>query len=132
VTPGRGRRNKRDLVARGPARPPTYAQAFATRRAPWSIAAAARAGQLYEHWPRWAPLAAAAFESCIASAKDLDWGDDWSRTCERELHRLRPRDYPLPSEIKPEAQYEPTMSMSLANVLEAPEEAFEKPKPATN
>ena len=51
------------------------------------------------------------FETCLKAATDYSWYNEWSRLCERELNQMKPTEYPLASEIKPEAGYVST-SMS--------------------
>ena len=45
------------------------------------------------------------FETCLKAATDYSWYNEWSRLCERELNQMKPTEYPLASEIKPEAGY---------------------------
>jgi len=45
------------------------------------------------------------FETCLKAATDYSWFNEWSRLCERELNQMKPTEYPLASEIKPEAGY---------------------------
>ena len=45
------------------------------------------------------------FEKCLKAATDYSWYNEWSRLCERELNQMKPSDYPLSSEVKPEAGY---------------------------
>jgi len=45
------------------------------------------------------------FETCLKAATDYSWYNEWSRLCERELNQMKPTEYPLSSEIKPEAGY---------------------------
>ena len=56
-----------------------------------------------------------AFKSCLASATRASWYNEWSRLCERELNQLAPAQFPLASEMKPEAQHVPT-TMAAAGV----------------
>ena len=49
------------------------------------------------------------FEKCLKAATDHSWYNEWSRLCERELNQMKPSDYPLSSEVKPEAGYVSTM-----------------------
>jgi TolA-binding protein len=128
-----------------------YLDVFRLRQAHWTIAAAARigelhqdfAGQLYtaeipgdlpdtDAWgnhPRelyCAELedragkiedqAVGAFESCLTAATRESWYNEWSRLCERELNQLEPVQFPLSSEIKPEADQAPTV-MSPARLI---------------
>jgi TolA-binding protein len=45
------------------------------------------------------------FEKCLKAATDYSWYNEWSRLCERELNQMKPTEYPLSSEWKPEAGY---------------------------
>jgi tetratricopeptide (TPR) repeat protein len=56
------------------------------------------------------------FETCLKAATDYSWYNEWSRLCERELNQMKPTEYPLASEIKPEAGYVST-SMSETPVI---------------
>ncbi len=49
------------------------------------------------------------FETCLKAATDYSWFNEWSRLCERELNQMKPTEYPLASEVKPEAGYVSTM-----------------------
>jgi type I site-specific restriction-modification system R (restriction) subunit len=49
------------------------------------------------------------FEKCLKAATDYSWYNEWSRLCERELNQMKPTEYPLSSEVKPEAGYVSTM-----------------------
>ena len=53
------------------------------------------------------------FDNCLKAATDYSWYNEWSRLCERELNQMKPSEYPLSSEVKPEAGYvSTTMSPS--------------------
>ena len=43
------------------------------------------------------------FRACMTAATQQSWYNNWSRLCERELNQLQPVEFPLASEIKPEA-----------------------------
>jgi hypothetical protein len=45
------------------------------------------------------------FDKCLKAATDYSWYNEWSRLCERELNQMKPSEYPLASEVKPEAGY---------------------------
>ena len=110
------------------------------KQAQWTIASAARVGQIYsdfagqlytaeipkdlkeqDEWgnqPRQIfcdaledkaePIEAKAvdgFEKCLKAATEQSWYNEWSRLCERELNQMKPSEYPLSSEVKPEAGY---------------------------
>ncbi len=117
-----------------------YLDVFGMKQAQWTIASAARVGQLYtdfvgqlytaeipkdlkeqDEWgnrPREIfcdalvdkaePIenkAVEGFEKCLKAATDYSWYNEWSRLCERELNQMKPSEYPLSSEVKPEAGY---------------------------
>jgi tetratricopeptide (TPR) repeat protein len=117
-----------------------YLDVFGMKQAQWTIASAARVGQIYsdfsgqlytaeipkdlkeqDEWgnrPREIycdkledtaePIEAKAvdgFEKCLKAATDQSWYNEWSRLCERELNQMKPTEYPLSSEVKPEAGY---------------------------
>jgi hypothetical protein len=53
------------------------------------------------------------FDTCLKAATDYSWYNEWSRLCEKELNQMKPSEYPLSSEVKPEAGYvSTTMSPS--------------------
>jgi hypothetical protein len=56
------------------------------------------------------------FEKCLTAATEQSWYNEWSRLCERELNQMKPSEYPLSSEVKPEAGYVST-SMSPTPVI---------------
>ena len=117
-----------------------YLDVFGMKQAQWTIASAARVGQIYsdfsgqlytaeipkdlkeqDEWgnrPREIycdkledtaePIESKAvdgFEKCLKAATDQSWYNEWSRLCERELNQMKPTEYPLSSEVKPEAGY---------------------------
>ncbi|HVU53071.1 MAG TPA: tetratricopeptide repeat protein [Polyangia bacterium] len=117
-----------------------YLDVFGMKQAQWTIASAARVGQIYsdfagqlytaeipkdlkeqDEWgnrPREIfcdaledkaePIEAKAvdgFEKCLKAATEQSWYNEWSRLCERELNQMKPSEYPLASEVKPEAGY---------------------------
>src|SRR5499427_7519370 len=45
------------------------------------------------------------FEKCLKAATDYSWYNEYSTLCERELNQMKPTEYPLSSEMKPEAGY---------------------------
>jgi len=54
------------------------------------------------------------FDTCLKAATDYSWYNEWSRLCEKELNQMKPSEYPLSSEVKPEAGYvSTTMSPSM-------------------
>jgi hypothetical protein len=89
-----------------------YLTAFASREAPFDVAAAARIGQLYQLFDRDIPgevlddKAAAAFEKCFdMSAKRVRY-DEWFRLCVHELTVLKPVEFPKAHEVVPEESVE--------------------------
>ena len=127
-----------------------FLEVFKLRQAQWTIAAAARVGQLHQDFagqlytaeiPKdlpdtdaWGnhprdlycealeakaePIEAKAlegFRACLSAATQQSWYNQWSRLCEQELNQLQPVEFPLASEIKPEAGYVP-MSLAPASV----------------
>ena len=126
------------------------------KQAQWTIASAARVGQIYsdfagqlytaeipkdlkevDEWgnqPRQIycdaledkaePIEAKAvdgFEKCLKAATEQSWYNEWSRLCERELNQMKPSEYPLSSEVKPEAGYVSTTMSPTPRGLRAPE-----------
>ncbi len=56
-----------------------------------------------------------AYRACLTAATQQSWYNNWSRACERELNQLRPVEFPVASEVKPEAGYVP-VSMAPASL----------------
>ena len=63
------------------------------------------------------------FETCLKAATDYSWYNEWSRLCERELNQMKPTEYPLSSEIKPEAGYVSTTMSPTPVITELSESA---------
>ncbi len=61
------------------------------------------------------------FDTCLKAATDYSWYNEWSRLCERELNQMKPSEYPLSSEVKPEAGYVSTTMSPSPVVLELSE-----------
>lgn len=40
------------------------------------------------------------FKFCLATATNVRWFNEWSRTCETELNGLNPREYPIAAELR--------------------------------
>ena len=55
------------------------------------------------------------FRACLDAATQQSWFNNWSRACERELNQLRPVEFPVASEVKPEVGYVP-MSIGPASL----------------
>jgi hypothetical protein len=133
-----------------------YLEVFGMKQAQWTIASAARVGQIYSDFAgqlytaeipkdlkeqdEWGnrpkeiycdkledtaePIEAKAvdgFEKCLKAATDQSWYNEWSRLCERELNQMKPSEYPLSSEVKPEAGYVSTTMSSTPVVGELSE-----------
>jgi TolA-binding protein len=119
-----------------------YLDVFKLRQAQWTIAAAARVGQLHQDFagqlytadiPKDLPdsdawgnhprdlycealedkaekvevKAVESFRACLTAATQQSWFNNWSRLCERELNQLKPAEFPVSSEAKPEVGYVP-------------------------
>jgi len=119
-----------------------YLDVFKLRQAQWTIAAAARVGQLHQDFagqlytaeiPKDLPdtdpwgnhprdlycealedkaekvevKAVDSFRACLSAATQQSWFNNWSRLCERELNQLKPAEFPVSSEAKPEVGYLP-------------------------
>ena len=127
-----------------------YLDVFKLRQAQWTIAAAARIGQLHQDFagqlytaeiPKdlvdtdaWGnhprdlycealeekaqPIETKAiegFRACLSAATQQSWYNQWSRLCEQELNQLKPVEFPVASEVKPEAGYVP-MTLAPASI----------------
>jgi TolA-binding protein len=49
------------------------------------------------------------YELCLRAAQEQSRFDGWSALCESELNQLRPNDFPLAGEIRPQPGYAPVM-----------------------
>jgi tetratricopeptide (TPR) repeat protein len=49
------------------------------------------------------------YDLCLKAATTQSWFNEWSTMCEVELNQMRPTDYPLSAEQKPEAGYMSTL-----------------------
>ena len=45
------------------------------------------------------------FEFCLKTATQVRWFNEWSRSCEQELHALNPTKYPVAAELRGQANY---------------------------
>ena len=61
------------------------------------------------------------FDTCLKAATDYSWYNEWSRLCEKELNQMKPSEYPLSSEVKPEAGYVSTTMSPSPVVMELSE-----------
>lgn len=68
------------------------------------------------------------FEKCLQAATEQSWYNEWSRLCERELNQMKPSDYPLASEVKPEAGYVSTAMSATPVISELSTEVAASPK----
>ena len=41
----------------------------------------------------------------MKAATDQSWYNEWSRLCDREQNQMKPTEYPISSEVNPEAGY---------------------------
>ncbi len=60
--------------------------------------------------------AVAGYELCLKAATKESWFNEWSAMCEVELNQMQPSEYPLAVELRPEAEYVPTL-MTPAKVV---------------
>lgn len=60
------------------------------------------------------------FSTCLETATKYSWYNGWSRLCERELNQLRPAEYPLSAEIKPDVSPGPITITPVAAISELP------------
>jgi hypothetical protein len=139
-----------------------YLDVFGMKQAQWTIASAARVGQIYSDFAgqlytaeipkdlkeqdEWGnqpkqifcdaledkaePIESKAvdgFEKCLKAATEQSWYNEWSRLCERELNQMKPSDYPLSSEVKPEAGYVSTTMSATPVVSELSETVAKQP-----
>ena len=61
--------------------------------------------------------AVAAYDTCLKAATAQSWYNEWSALCEVELNQMKPSEYPLAAESKPDPGYVPTL-MTPAQVLQ--------------
>jgi len=69
------------------------------------------------------------FDTCLKAATEYSWYNEWSRLCERELNQMKPSEYPLSSEVKPEAGYVST-TMAPSSVVPELSESTSTPHAA--
>jgi tetratricopeptide (TPR) repeat protein len=62
------------------------------------------------------------YELCLKAATKESWFNEWSTMCEVELNQLKPADYPLAVEAKPEPGYVSTPITPAAVVSELPDD----------
>ena len=56
------------------------------------------------------------YELCLKAATQESWFNEWSAMCEVELNQMQPSEYPLAAELRPEAEFVPTL-MTPAKVV---------------
>lgn len=60
-----------------------------------------------------------AFSACLSLSTSLNWFNNWSQLCERELGQIRPQDYPTAAEIRNEANHvAPIIEIEMPDIKE--------------
>ena len=62
------------------------------------------------------------YDLCLKAATEQSWFNEWSTMCEVELNQMKPAEYPLAAEAKPEPGYVSTPITPAAVVAELPDE----------
>jgi hypothetical protein len=62
------------------------------------------------------------YDLCLKAATKESWFNEWSTMCEVELNQLKPSEYPLAAEAKPEPGYVSTPITPAAVVSELPDD----------
>jgi tetratricopeptide (TPR) repeat protein len=62
------------------------------------------------------------YDLCLKAATDQSWFNEWSTMCEVELNQMKPSEYPLAAEAKPEPGYVSTPITPAAVVSELPDD----------
>ncbi|MBN2573457.1 MAG: tetratricopeptide repeat protein [Deltaproteobacteria bacterium] len=62
------------------------------------------------------------YELCLKAATEQSWFNEWSTMCEVELNQMKPAEYPLAAEAKPEPGYVSTPITPAAVVSELPDD----------
>ncbi len=62
------------------------------------------------------------YELCLKAATKESWFNEWSNLCEVELNQMKPTEYPLAAEIKPEPDYVSTPITAGALISELPDD----------
>jgi len=62
------------------------------------------------------------YDLCLAAATKESWFNEWSTMCEVELNQMKPSEYPLAAEAKPEPGYVSTPITPAAVVSELPDD----------
>jgi tetratricopeptide (TPR) repeat protein len=62
------------------------------------------------------------YDLCLKAATEQSWFNEWSTMCEVELNQIKPSEYPLAAEAKPEPGYVSTPITPSAVVSELPDD----------
>ena len=62
------------------------------------------------------------YDLCLAAATKESWFNEWSTMCEVELNQMKPAEYPLAAEAKPEPGYVSTPVTPAAVISELPDD----------
>jgi tetratricopeptide (TPR) repeat protein len=62
------------------------------------------------------------YDMCLAAATKESWFNEWSSMCEVELNQMKPAEYPLAAEAKPEPGYVSTPITPAAVISELPDD----------
>ncbi len=62
------------------------------------------------------------YDLCLKAATEQSWFNEWSTLCEVELNQLKPSEYPLAAEAKPEPGYVSTPITPAAIISELPDD----------
>jgi tetratricopeptide (TPR) repeat protein len=62
------------------------------------------------------------YDLCLKAATEQSWFNEWSTMCEVELNQMKPSEYPLAAEAKPEPGYVSTPITPAAVVSELPDD----------
>lgn len=44
-------------------------------------------------------------DACLSKSTELSWYNEWSQLCEQELNQIKPAEYPMAAEVRPEPGY---------------------------
>jgi tetratricopeptide (TPR) repeat protein len=62
------------------------------------------------------------YDLCLKAATEQSWFNEWSTMCEVELNQMKPSEYPLAAEAKPEPGYVSTPVTPAAVISEVPDD----------
>ena len=68
------------------------------------------------------PRPSTGYDLCLKAATKESWFNEWSTMCEVELNQMKPAEYPLAAEAKPEPGYVSTPITPAAVVSELPDD----------